>query len=264
MFKKVGLYILILLSMSVLLSTIFPLWVLGDGQSHPVAPSSVYWLGTTADGKNILVVLSYSIILVFLFLILAVAIVFCLAILIGVSFDYYRSFSNWVPLERVIEILNGVPSLMLLVILSYYQWISWGSFLGILIIFKWTYTAQIAQGICSEISQRSYIKEAKALGFSDFSIFRYYLFPPVFQALLPKLSVVGISILNYITILEFLGYPLLSDAASLGMLIADGKEHLYAPWILISGIIGVLLVLIPFVMIGGIYSTHDTKEKGLI
>lgn len=245
--KKAFLYSVCLGGICWLLTLFVPISVLGDGQMHPAAPSASYWLGTTAEGQSVLGILGGAILVSLGFLWLAVPLVFILAVSIGIFFDFYRRFSFWIPLERVIEILNSLPMLMLLVILSYYQWLSWSVFLLLILFFKWTFMAQIAQGLSSQISQQPFMHQAKRLGISDWTLFKLYLYPPVARALMPKLSVVGISLFNYMTVLEFLGHPLLSEEVSLGGLIAKGKESLYAPWILGAGLMGVVLVLVPFV-----------------
>lgn len=245
--KNAFLYSLFLGSFCWLLTAVVPVSVLGDGQVHPVPPSLTYWLGTTAEGQSVLGILGGAILVSLSFLWVAVPLVFMLSVSIGIFFDFHRRLSFWIPLERVIEILNSIPMMMLLVILSYYQWLSWSVFLMLVLFFKWTFMAQIAQGLSSQISQQPFMRQAKRLGMTDWDLFKLYLYPPVARALIPKLSVVGISLFNYMTVLEFLGHPLLSEEVSLGGLIAKGKESLYAPWILAAGLMGVVLVLVPFV-----------------
>ncbi len=251
-------YIPLLMGLCFLGVQYFSLDALGDVAVHPSAPSWQHWLGTTTIGQNVLAILCVSIMKTFVFLFVFVWCLFILSILIGVLFGYYARLMKWVPLERVIEIFNGIPLLMLLVILGYYQWLSWSVFLGLVLLFKWTYTAQISRGLCYEISQKPYVKQARILGFSDWAVLRFYLFPRVFKLLIPKIPVLAIALFNYITLLDFLGYSVIGEQSSLGGLIAEGRENLFAPWILLSGLFGVMLVLVPFIFMS--YKAVHQKE----
>ena len=53
-----------------------------------------------------------------------------------------------------------------------------------------------------------------------------------------------------LTALDFLGYGLPADAASLGELLLQGKNNLDAPWLVLSGFFTLTIVLSLLIFIG--------------
>ena len=136
--------------------------------------------------------------------------------------------------------------LMVLVILGYYHWLFWGTFLILLVVFKWPLTAQIVQGLAMSQQRSIPVMVAQGAGFKNHLILRHYFLPKILKALMPKIPTLAISIFNTLAIMDYLGYSFIGTP-SLGSLIAEGKDNLYAPWILLSGLSGLLVVNLPFI-----------------
>lgn len=242
------------------------LWMAGFTESgclafHPQPPSAAYLLGTTTNGFDISFILAKSIIQTLWFLTVTVSLVFFFSVTLGIVFGYFCRLNFWVPMLRIIEIVNSIPLLMVLVILGYYHWLFWGSFLVLMLLFKWPLCAQVSQGLAMSYRLTMPVLLAQMNGISDLSIIRRYFIPNIFKALIPKVPTLAVSLFNTLTIMDFLGYSFLGTSMSLGSLVAEGKDNLYAPWILLGGLGGLLIVLVPFILLSFSVVSEGNKAE---
>ena len=90
---------------------------------------------------------------------------------------------------------------------------------------------------------------ARALGVSNRSIMFRHLLPNAMVATLTYLPLILSSSVATLTSLDFLGFGLPPGSASLGELLAQGKDNLQAPWLGLTAffVIGIMLSLLIFV-----------------
>lgn len=228
---------------------------------NPQSPNLTHIFGTTTTGVDIGYILAKSIPITLWFLTLSVVAVLCFALCMGIVFGYFQRLNSYVPLLRLIEIVNSIPMLMVLVILGYYHWLFWGTFLILLVVFKWPLTAQIVQGLAMSQRRSIPVMVAQGTGFKNHLILRHYFLPKILKALMPKIPTLAISIFNTLAIMDYLGYSFIGTP-SLGSLIAEGKDNLYAPWILLSGLGGLLVVNLPFIIWSflGVAANNNSKR----
>lgn len=253
------LYLACLTIFALIIVQTIPLEALDLAPYHPAPPSETLWLGSTSTGQNLLVLLSHGFLSSLLFLSVMVPAIYSVALSLGILFSATPFLRRWLPLERIIEILNSIPIVLLLVILSYHHILNFWIFIGLILFFKWPYTAQMAYGVYQELQKKSYIHQAYALGFARFKIFQIYVFPKVVSALAAQIPVLAINLFNTLLVLDFIGYNEMNSVASLGQLIAEGKDHLYAPWILITSLSILSIILFPFVALA--LSLKDLNKR---
>ncbi|MAP25032.1 MAG: hypothetical protein CMM87_05840 [Rickettsiales bacterium] len=229
---------------------------------NPQSPNLTHIFGTTTTGLDIGYILANSIPITLWFLTLSVGAVFCFALCLGIVFGYCQRLNSYLPLLRIIEMVNSIPMLMVLVILGYYHWLFWGTFLILLVVFKWPLIAQIVQGLTLSQRRSIPVMVAQNAGFQSHKILRHYFLPKIFKALMPKVPTLAISIFNTLAIMDYLGYSFIG-APSLGSLIAEGKDNLYAPWILLSGLGGLLVVNLPFIIWSFLAIEPNDNDKRL-
>jgi microcin C transport system permease protein len=109
-----------------------------------------------------------------------------------------------------------------------------------------------------------YVKAAKALGVSDFKIMVRHILP---NSLTPIITFFPFSVSGGIfalVSLDFLGLGVRYPAPSLGELLNQGKENLYAWWILVPTFIVLTFSLTLLTFIGeGIKTAFSVKKNTL-
>ncbi len=236
-----------------------PTWMLSDGQCAPVAAKlgvenggcrhiEWNWLGTDDQGRDVLARLIYGFRISVLFgLILAV-----LSSIIGVFAGAIQGyFGGWTDLifQRFIEIWSSLPHLYLLIIVSSIIMPSFFILLGILLLFSWVTLVHVVRAEFLRARNFEYVNAARALGLSNAKIMFRHLLPNAMVATLTFLPFVLNASITTLTSLDFLGFGLPPGSPSLGELLLQGKSHLQAPWLGLTGffVIAGMLSLLVFV-----------------
>ena len=94
-----------------------------------------------------------------------------------------------------------------------------------------------------------YVRAARALGVSDARLMARHILPNAMVATLTFLPFILSGSVVVLTSLDFLGFGLPPGSASLGELVAQGKNNLQAPWLAGTGfvVLGGVLTLLVFV-----------------
>lgn len=217
-------------------------------QPNPAPPSSENYLGTDDRGRDVLARLIYGFRVSVLFGLALTVIGVALGVFFGALQGY---FGGRVDLffQRFTEIWGAVPELYLLIILASLFEPSLLILLVILSLFGWMGLADYVRAEFLRNRSMDYAVSARALGNGHGAIMIRHLLPnsltPVLAFLPFRLSA---SILA-LTSLDFLGLGVPSSTASLGEMLAQGKDNLDAWWIALPtfGLLVLLLLLLIFI-----------------
>jgi microcin C transport system permease protein len=247
-----------------------PSWLLSEevrcaryagGTADPnCTPGNWHWLGTDGNGRDVLARLIYGFRISVLFgLILTV-----ISSVIGVAAGAVQGFfGGWVDLsaQRLIEIWTSVPSLYLLLIISRVLTPSFWVLLGILLLFSWVALVGVVRAEFLRARNFEYVAAARALGVSNWTIIRRHLLPNAMIATITFMPFILGGSVTTLTALDFLGLGLPPGSPSLGELLAQGKEHLQAPWLGLAGFAVISLMLSLLVFIGeGVRDAFDPRK----
>lgn len=215
----------------------------------PSEPTAQNWLGTDDQGRDVLVRILYGLRVSLLF---AFALTLCSAILgifVGAIQGYY---GGWVDLigQRVLEIWGGLPMLFMVMILvsMFTPNIYW--LFAIMLCFGWTALVGLVRAEFLRMRNFDYVRSAKALGVKDHTIIFKHILPNAMSSTLSQLPFILTANLTALTSLDYLGYGLPPDAASLGELLLQGKNNLTAPWLALSAFFTLAIVLSLLIYIG--------------
>ena len=160
-------------------------------------------------------------------------------------------YGGWVDLlgQRFLEIWSSLPVLFLLIILASIITPNFWWLLGLMLLFEWTSLVDVVRAEFLRGRNLDYVKAAKALGVKDASIMWRHILPNAAVATMTYLPFLITGAIATLTSLDFLGFGLPPGSASLGELVAQGKNNLQAPWLALSafGILASLLVLLVFI-----------------
>lgn len=215
----------------------------------PSPPSQQNWLGTDDQGRDVLARILYGLRVSLLF---GFALTLCAAfigILIGALQGYY---GGWVDLvgQRVLEVWGGLPMLfMVMILVSMFTPNVYWLFV-IMLLFGWTALVGLVRAEFLRARNFDYVRAARALGVADRIIIFRHILPNAISSSLSQLPFMLTANITALTALDFLGYGLPPDAASLGELLLQGKNNLNAPWLALSGFFTLALVLSLLIYVG--------------
>ncbi|WP_151810847.1 ABC transporter permease [Acinetobacter bereziniae] len=215
----------------------------------PSPPTTQNWLGTDDQGRDVLVRILYGLRISLLFGFALTLFAAFLGVVVGAIQGYY---GGWVDLigQRILEVWGGLPTLFMVIILvSLFTPSVYWLFL-IMLIFGWTELVGIVRAEFLRARHLDYVQAARALGVSDLVIIFRHILPNVMSSSLSQLPFMLTANITALTALDFLGYGLPPDAASLGELLLQGKNNLDAPWLALSGFFTLALVLSLLIYIG--------------
>ena len=215
----------------------------------PSPPSSVNWLGTDDQGRDVLARLIYGFRISVLFGLVLTIVSSIIGVAAGAVQGY---FGGWTDLlfQRFIEIWTSVPELYLLLIISSVLVPGFFVLLGILLLFSWVRLVGLVRAEFLRGRNFEYIQAARALGVSNIVIMFRHLLPNAMVATLTFLPFIMSSSVMTLTALDFLGFGLPPGSPSLGELLSQGKANVQAPWLGLTGFFTVALMLSLLIFIG--------------
>ena len=234
-----------------------PTWALTDEDCRKAAEgnfakcgeSDYNWLGTDANGRDVVARLIYG----FRISVLFGLILTLLSSVIGVAAGAVQGyFGGWVDLlfQRFIEIWTSIPELYLLLILSAVLTPGFFVLLGILLLFSWVRLVGLVRAEFLRGRNFEYIQAARALGVSNGVIMFRHLLPNAMVATLTFLPFILSGSVMTLTALDFLGFGLPPGSPSLGELLGEGKANPGAAWLGLSGFFTVAIMLSLLIFIG--------------
>ena len=215
----------------------------------PSPPTQDNWLGTDDQGRDVLARLLYGLRVSLLFgFALTLASAF-LGIMVGAIQGYY---GGWIDLigQRILEVWGGLPMLfMVMLLVSMFTPNVYWLFL-IMLLFGWPTLVGLVRAEFLRARHLDYVRAARSLGVSDLHIIFRHILPNALSSSLSQLPFMLTANITALTALDFLGYGLPPDAASLGELLLQGKNNLNAPWLALSGFFTLAFVLSLLIYIG--------------
>jgi microcin C transport system permease protein len=208
-----------------------------------------HWLGTDDQGRDVLARVLYGFRISVLFGLILSILSSAIGITVGAVQGY---FGGWVDLigQRLLEIYGSIPQLYLLLIISSVIVPSFWVLLGILLVFSWTSLVGIVRAEFLRARNFEYVAAARALGVSNTSIILRHVLPNATVATLTFAPFIVAGSVTTLTALDFIGFGLPSGSPSLGDLLNQGKEYLFAPWLAITGFVVIASILLLLVFIG--------------
>ncbi|PVZ13669.1 microcin C transport system permease protein [Pseudomonas sp. URIL14HWK12:I9] len=218
------------------------------GRPAPSPPTAVNWLGTDNQARDVAARVLYG---------TRVSVLFALALtlvstVIGVAAGALQGFyGGWVDLigQRLLEVWSGLPVLYLLIILSGFVEPNFWWLLGIMALFNWLALVDVVRAEFLRGRKLEYVKAARALGLPTRRVILRHILPNAMTATLSYLPFILTGAISTLSALDFLGFGMPAGSASLGELIAQGKENLTAPWLGLTAFftLAVLLSLLVFI-----------------
>ncbi len=229
--------------------------------ANPAPPSSDNLIGTDDRGRDVLSRLVYGFRLSVLFAFALTALGVVIGIFMGAIQGYFSGKTD-LFMQRLIEVWSSMPELYLLIIFaSIFQPSIW-LLLVLLSLFGWMGLSDYVRAEFLRGRNMDYVRAAKAMGLSDFSIMRKHLLP---NSLTPVITFLPFRISGSIlalTSLDFLGLGVPPTTPSLGELLAQGKENIEAWWLSLGAFVVLVGTLMLLIFIGeALREAMDTRKN---
>ena len=235
-------------------------WGMVPAERHLVCPAkggSAYFLGTDRLGRDILSRIIHGARISLTIGILGVAMSFVLGIVIGGMAGYYGGWIDAV-VQRIIEVLQSIPSIPLWMALAAIMPVTWSPLLvyaGITIILgmlDWTGLARAVRSKLLALREEDYVQAAQILGARPGRIIGRHLVPGFMSHLVASATLTIPGMILGETALSFLGLGLRPPVTSWGILLTEARSvntlALY-PWLLFP-VLPVVLVILAFNFLG--------------
>ena len=215
----------------------------------PSPPSDINYLGTDDQGRDVLARLVYGFRISVIFALTLTLVSSVIGIIVGAIQGYYGGRIDLFG-QRLLEIWEGLPMLFMLIILASFVEPTFVWLLGLMILFSWPSLVGVVRAEFLRGRHLDYVKAARALGVSDKKIMFKHILPNAMIATLTFMPYLFTGALTTLTSLDFLGFGLPLGSASLGEMVAQGKDNLHAPWLAITAFISLSTILVLLVFIG--------------
>ncbi|WP_147198887.1 microcin C ABC transporter permease [Pantoea sp. MBD-2R] len=215
----------------------------------PSPPSAQNWLGTDANGGDVLARILYGMRISLLFGLVLTLVSSVIGVVVGACQGYYGGRVDlWG--QRFIEVWSGMPTLFLIILLSSVVQPGFWWLLVITVLFGWMQLVGVVRAEFLRTRNFDYIRAAQALGVGDRTIMLRHMLPNAMVATLTYLPFILCGSITTLTSLDFLGFGLPLGSPSLGELLLQGKNNLQAPWLGITAFFSLAILLSLLIFIG--------------
>jgi microcin C transport system permease protein len=207
------------------------------------------WLGLDNQGRDVLARVIYGFRISVLFGLALTVLSSIIGVAAGAVQGYFGGRTD-LFFQRVLEIWSSMPELFILLIISSVLVPGFWTLLIVLLVFSWTSLVGVVRAEFLRARNFEYVTAARALGLSDGRIMMKHLLPNAMVATLTFLPFKLSGSISALTSLDFLGLGLPPGSPSLGELLLQGKKHLEAPWLGLTGFFTLAIMLSLLIFIG--------------
>ncbi|MDX2451609.1 ABC transporter permease [Desulfosarcina sp.] len=197
-----------------------PIWIQG-GQ----AP---FLLGTDDQGRGILSTIIYGARTSLIVSFSVVSIAGIVGVILGLLAGYYGGWIDAITMRLADTLFSFSTTLLAILLLGVFKEGGLGTVIVAICIADWVRYARTLRGSVLEVKEEAYVMAAKSTGAGDFRLLFRHILP---NAIPPILVVVAVDLAVVIMLeatLSFLGVGVPITEPSLGMMIAIGKDYVYA------------------------------------
>lgn len=166
-------------------------------------------------------------------------------------------------MQRILEILSGIPSLVLVVLMLLVFEPGMTSIILAMVISSWIPMARVVRAQTLKIKQHEYVQAARALGSSELNIALGHVLPNISGVVIVRAMFSIPSAIFFETFLSFIGVGMKIPNASIGTLLNSGYKvfRLHSYQMFIPAIILCVIMLSFNLFADGLRDVFDPKMK---
>ncbi|MEC3861978.1 ABC transporter permease [Mesobacterium sp. TK19101] len=226
----------------------------------PLPPNAQNWLGTDDTKRDVVARVIYGFRLSIVFTLIVTICASVIGIIAGALQGYFGGLLDLI-FQRVIEIWGATPSLYVIIIMFAILGRSFWLLIILTILFGWTALVGVVRAEFLRARNLEYVRAAKALGVSNWTIMFRHMLPNAMVATLTFMPFIVTGTISTLAGLDFLGFGLPSSAPSLGELTLQAKQNLQAPWLGFTAffVFAIMLSLLVFIF-EGVRDAFDPRK----
>ena len=225
-------------------------------------PSMTYWLGTDNFGRDLLTRILYGARISLLVGLVPSFISLMIGAVMGIVSGYYGGRTDFI-IMRLADTMIAFPSLLLAMVVMYTLGANLFNIFIALSLVGWAGVARVVRSQTLAVKEKEFIEAARANGTTRTTIMIRHIFPNVIPTLIVLFSLSIPEAIMWESSLSFLGVGVQPPEASWGLLVAKGKEYLFAaPLVAIMPGVAILITVLAFNFIGdGLRDALDPYMK---
>jgi oligopeptide transport system permease protein len=253
--NKLALFGIVLLILLVFMAIFGPMmtkydYVTNDLMNTNQAPNGDHWFGTDDLGRDVFARTWEGARISLAIGVFAALIDFTIGVIYGGIAGYKGGRADEIMM-RFADILNGVPYLLLVILLMVVLGQSLGTMILAMTITGWINMSRIVRGQVLSLKNQEYVLASRTLGASMTRIMGKHLIPNTMGPILVTMTLTVPAAIFTESFLSFLGLGLTPPLASWGTMAADGLPALkYYPWRLFFPATFIALTIFAFNVIG--------------
>ena len=222
-----------------------------------------YWFGADGLGRDLWARVWVGTRISFMVAFVAVIIDVFIGITVGLISGYYGGKVDLI-IQRVIEIIAGIPNLVVVILLMIVLKPGLVSIIFALMITGWISQSRVVRSQVLKIKEMEYILAAKTLGASHMVIILREILPNIIGQIIVMTMFSIPNAIFFESFLAFIGLGLQPPLASLGVLISTGYQSmLIYPHMVIFPVIVLSVLMLSFNLVAdGLRDAFDPKMKG--
>lgn len=200
-----------------------------DLDSVLVPPSSIHWMGTDAQGRDVASRMIYGSQISLSVGFIAVAIYVSIGLIVGSIAGYFGGKVD-ILISRIIEIVMCFPTFFLILSVLAFVGPSLVNIMIVIGVTGWTGIARLVRGEFLKLRDQDFVTSSRALGLHPSRIIFRHILP---NALSPVLVSVTFGIASSILVessLSFLGFGVQPPTPSWGDVLSESREFMDIGW----------------------------------
>ena len=221
-----------------------------------------FWFGTDTNGRDLFTRVWQGTRVSLIIALVAVVIDIVIGMSYGLISGYFGGKTDMI-MQRIVEVLNGIPTLVVVTLLGLILPQGMTSIIFALMITGWIGMSRIARAEVLKLKESEYVLASKTLGAKNMAIIFKDIMPNIFgQLIIMSMFSVPNAIFTE-AFLSFVGLGIQPPEASLGSLISDGYKSLTIhPYMILSSIIVLALLMLSFNLFAdGLRDAFDPNQK---
>lgn len=213
-------------------------------------PSWQFWFGSDDLGRDVFCRVCWGGRISLAIGLIAALIDGAIGVIWGASAAYFGKFIDE-AMMRISDILNTIPLLMTVILLTVFMGTGFKTILIALVVNGWINMARIVRAQILQIKQSDYVAAARAVGASSLRIVFRHLIPNAVGPILATATLTIPAAIFTEAFLSFLGLGLQAPLASWGVMINDGISAMeFYPWRLFFPSAMITLTMLSFNLAG--------------
>lgn len=264
---------IVLLVLVALLAPVLPLrnpnhgyYELLPDNGQPVAPGSMFLLGSDANGRDLLSRIIWGSRVSLFIGFIANGLALIVGVLVGILAGYFGKWLDTI-LMRFTDVMMAFPVLLFSIALIAILQRS-GNVLviaAVIALFYWTAVARIVRGQVLSLREREFIEAARLVGGRPSHILIRHILPHLTPILIVYGTIGIATSISTESILSFIGIGVQPPTADWGKMVSEGQGYFQvAPWLVLFPGLMILATVLAFNLVGdGLRDALDPRQRSL-